>query len=93
MKALKPVLFAILVAFTALGAQARGHGGSHSRSYHSNTKSSTSETHVKGYYRKNGTYVAPHYRSKANRSQKDNWSTKGNVNPHTGKEGTKEPKN
>jgi len=47
------------------------------------------DTYVKGYTRKNGTYVAPHYRSSSNSTAKDNWSTKGNVNPYTGKRGTK----
>jgi hypothetical protein len=49
------------------------------------------DTYVKGYYRKNGTYVQPHYRSTANGTKSDNWSTKGNVNPYTGKKGTKNP--
>ena len=46
---------------------------------------------VKGYYRKDGTYVAPHYRSDPNSTTHDNWSTKGNVNPYTGELGTKNP--
>jgi hypothetical protein len=46
-------------------------------------------TYVKGYYRSNGTYVAPHYRSSPNSTKLDNWSTKGNYNPYTGKTGTK----
>lgn len=46
-------------------------------------------TRVRGYYRQNGTYVAPHYRSTPNRTKTDNWSTKGNYNPYTGKIGTK----
>lgn len=48
-----------------------------------------SQVRVKGYYRKNGTYVQPHVRSNPNRTKSDNWSTKGNVNPYTGKKGTK----
>lgn len=48
-----------------------------------------SDVHVKGYYKKNGTYVAPHYRSSPNQTTSDNWSTKGNTNPYTGKQGTK----
>ena len=46
------------------------------------------EVRVKGYYRKNGTYVAPHYRSSPNKTVRDNYSYKGNINPHTGKVGT-----
>ena len=45
--------------------------------------------HVNGYYRSNGTYVAPHYRSAPDGNFYNNWSTKGNTNPYTGKEGTK----
>jgi len=45
---------------------------------------------VKGYYRpKSGTYVQPHYRSSPNRNKFDNWSTKGNYNPYSGKSGTR----
>lgn len=46
---------------------------------------------VRGYYRKDGTYVAPHMRSSPNNTKNDNWSTRGNVNPYTGKAGTKAP--
>ena len=49
------------------------------------------DTQVKGYYKKNGTYVEPHYRSSPNSTSTDNFSTKGNVNPYTGKEGTRNP--
>jgi hypothetical protein len=47
---------------------------------------------VKGYIKKDGTYVAPHRQTNPNKTQRDNWSSKPNVNPYTGKEGTKEPK-
>lgn len=47
---------------------------------------------VRGYYKRStGSYVQPHYRSSPNRSKLDNWSTKGNYNPYTGKRGTKNP--
>lgn len=49
------------------------------------------DTYVRGHYRKNGTYVTPHYRSNPNGSRFDNYSTKGNVNPYTGKRGTQSP--
>jgi hypothetical protein len=48
-----------------------------------------SQVRVNGYYRKDGTYVQPHYRSSPNNSIYDNYSTKGNINPYTGAEGTK----
>ncbi len=48
-------------------------------------------TTVNGYFKKDGTYVAPYQRTTPNSSKLDNWSTKGNTNPYTGKEGKKDP--
>jgi hypothetical protein len=45
---------------------------------------------VKGHVKKDGTYVQPHHATNPNHTQRDNWSTKPNVNPYTGKTGTKE---
>lgn len=44
---------------------------------------------VKGYYRKDGTYVRPHMRSDPDGNFNNNWSSYGNVNPYTGEIGTK----
>lgn len=49
----------------------------------------SSQVKVKGYIRKDGTYVQPHMRSNPDGDKSNNWSTKGNINPYTGKEGTK----
>ncbi len=49
------------------------------------------DTYVRGYYRKDGTYVRPHYRSSPDSSYNNNWSVKPNVNPYTGKSGTRNP--
>lgn len=49
------------------------------------------DTYVRGHYRKDGTYVQPHYRSSPNGSYNDNWSVSPNVNPHTGRQGTRSP--
>ena len=46
-------------------------------------------TRVRGYTRKNGTYVAPHYRSNTDSKKYNNYSSKGNYNPYTGKNGYK----
>jgi len=40
--------------------------------------------HVHGYTRKNGTHVPSHYRSDPNATRRDNWTTRGNINPFTG---------
>jgi hypothetical protein len=47
------------------------------------------EEWVKGYTRKDGTVVPGYYKTAPNKTKNDNYSTKGNVNPHTGKPGTK----
>jgi hypothetical protein len=44
-----------------------------------------------GYTTRRGTYVAPHYQTAPNRTKVDNWSSRPNINPITGKEGTKDP--
>lgn len=49
------------------------------------------QVRVKGYYKKDGSYVQPHYRTTPDNSQYNNWSTKGNSNPYTGNPGTKDP--
>lgn len=48
-------------------------------------------TYVKGYTKKDGTYVAPHHRSSPDGTKDNNWSTQGNTNPYTGQQGTKPP--
>lgn len=49
------------------------------------------DTFVRGYYRSDGTYVQPHYRSSPDSSYNNNWSVRPNINPHTGKRGTRSP--
>jgi len=57
------------------------------------TCKSSSDVHVKGHTKKNGTQVKPYTRTAPNGTKSDNFSTKGNVNPYTGKKGTKKPTN
>jgi hypothetical protein len=49
------------------------------------------DKYVSGYTKSNGTYVAPHVRSTADSSYTNNWTVKGNTNPYTGQNGTKQP--
>lgn len=45
---------------------------------------------VKGYFKPStGSYIAPHFKTSPNKTKLDNYSTKGNYNPYTGKAGTK----
>ena len=49
------------------------------------------QVYVGGYYRSNGTYVQPHYRSLPDGNPFNNYSTRGNINPYTGSYGTRNP--
>ena len=65
---------------------------SHHRSvHHSSGHVNSRSVYVHGYYRKDGTYVHGYHRTKANHTKLDNYSTKGNMNPWTGKPGTVDP--
>lgn len=47
---------------------------------------------VRGYYKPStGSYVMPYYRSSPDSSRLNNYSTKGNYNPYTGKKGYVSP--
>lgn len=46
-------------------------------------------TSVRTYHKKNGTVVQRHQRSGPDKTQRNNWSSKGNTNPNTGKRGSK----
>jgi hypothetical protein len=49
-----------------------------------NAFSADAAVKVKGYFRKDGTYVQPHYRSNPDGSPYNNYSFPGNTNPYTG---------
>lgn len=53
--------------------------------------SAIADTYVQGYYRSNGTYVQPHYRTSPNSTINDNYTTRPNVNPYNGNVGTRQP--
>lgn len=81
-------LLLILIAGTAF-ARGGGHSGGHHSHTYSSGYESHSTTHVNGYTKRDGSYVAPHDRTTQDHTKNNNWSTKGNVNPETGKPGTK----
>ena len=54
-----------------------------------NPHQSAYASHVDGYSKRNGNRVAPSNRSRADGSKTNNFSSKGNVNPYTGRAGTK----
>lgn len=74
-----------LILTLAVPSFAKGKSSSHK------SKPKSSVVHVRGYTKKDGTYVPAHDRTVPNSTKSDNWSTKGNTNPETGKPGTKNP--
>lgn len=72
------------------GGHSSGSHGSHSANYGTSAGSSSGGSHsTSGYIKSNGTHVAPSHATNPNSTKADNWSSKGNVNPYTGKAGTK----
>lgn len=57
------------------------------------TSSAEAATRVRGYVKRSGTYVAPHYKSNKDSLKYNNYSTQGNYNPFTGKKGYVKPYN
>jgi hypothetical protein len=53
------------------------------------TGSNSSSHSVQGHYNSNGTYTQPHMRTNPNNTQMDNFGTRGNYNPYTGRSGTR----
>ena len=60
-----------------------------SRKAATGTGAKSSSTSVRGHVTKKGSYVAPHRRTTPDKTTRNNYSTKGNVNSYTGKRGTK----
>jgi len=69
-------------------AVARGGGSGGLRGTGSNSSSHS----VRGYLTKHGTYVAPYNATNPNRTQLDNYGTRGNSNPYNGALGTRAPR-
>lgn len=74
----KIVIFFLFFQFLALPPQVSAKG-----------RSSYGTVRVRGYTKRDGTYVQPHLRSQKDSNFNNNWSTKGNYNPYTGKPGYK----
>lgn len=91
---------AIVLTAACLPSFARGGGGQSSGGHSSGVRSSSSHSSgshvssssgahsIRGYTKKNGTYVAPSHATNPNATKRDNFSSKGNVNPYTGEAGT-----
>lgn len=63
---------------------------SRTESRYSDSRASTAgDVWVNGYFRKDGSYVDGHFRQRPNSTNSDNYSAQGNMNPYTGKAGTR----
>jgi hypothetical protein len=83
MRSIRLLLAAATLAFlTALPADAAPRSST-------GTGSKSSSSRVGGYTKRGGTQVAAARRTTPDGNKKNNYSTKGNMNPHTGKKGTK----
>jgi hypothetical protein len=81
-----------VVLTTAIMAKADARNpSSASNSNFSYGKGSNPNSHYRsGYVRRDtGTYVAPHRATNPNRTRLDNYSTRPNYNPHTGRTGAR----
>jgi len=82
-------MFALSIVCLTPDLFARGSGY---RSYRTPSYKSYGggSTGVSGYTKRStGTYVMPHQRTAPDSNRYNNWSTQGNVNPYTGKKGSK----
>ena len=77
------ILSAALCMLAATPSWARGRRGGHGGGGGSHS--------IKAYTTKTGVYHAPAHATNPDSTKKNNYSTKGNTNPYTGQEGTKEP--
>lgn len=80
----KIIITAAICCVLATTAIAKGGGGSTGGHVNSSSHS------VAGHVTKSGTYVAPSRATNPNTTKTDNYTQKGNVNPYTGKAGTKD---
>jgi hypothetical protein len=85
---MKKLLIAGLLLVGMAGVSEAGKKKGYGYGDYGTGSNSQSET-VGGYTRRDGTYVGPYQRTKANNTDDDNYSTRGNYNPWTGKTGTK----
>jgi hypothetical protein len=66
--------------------------GYYSRYYDYNYRPAVGEHYVRSYVRRDGTFVSGHYRTNRDDSFWNNYSSRGNINPHTGRVGYKVPR-
>ena len=98
MKTLIALILALLFTVPTFGKPTRSSSSTKSTSPSTHVRASSpgtgtgsksASTHVRSYTKKDGTHVEAHRRSTPDKSFENNWSTKPNSNPYTGKSGTR----
>lgn len=85
MRKLAIIMTVVMMSLFVSVSDAFAKGSSH----HSRGTGASSSSHVvRSYTRKNGTHVKSHRSSNADGNISNNWTTKGNTNPYTGKAGS-----
>lgn len=87
MKQLLLAVVLVVAAITVASPAAAGKKGSGTASPGTGSKSSS--TYVKSHIKKDGTFVEGHRRSSSDQKFENNWTTKGNENLYSGKDGTR----
>ena len=77
--------------YSSSGSSNSSSGRTGSRYYDTSYRPPTSDSYVKPYFRKDGTFVQGHMRSNADDSFWNNFTSRKNINPHTRQIGTKKP--
>ena len=75
---------AIIAIIAAVGST----GTARAQYYNYGTGSNSQSNSVSGYYRDNGTYVAPYQRTNPDSSTSNNYGARGNYNPNNGRYGS-----
>jgi hypothetical protein len=82
------VMYALaLILGTATAASAQFNGTIGQPQY--GIGSNPNDHYVQGYTTQRGTPVEPHWQTNPNNTPYDNYSYRGNINPHTGAVGTR----
>lgn len=77
------LLTAVAIVVSVPTEARNNHNGGHYAGTGSNPNSHT----VRGYSKRDGTYVQPHHQTNPNHTKRDNYNAHGNYNPHNGQTG------
>ena len=87
----KSLIVLAIMAMLSIPCFAQFPSSSYRSTYPTSISHSTNSStrYQRGYFRSNGTYVKGHYKTRTNRTNHDNYSTRGNRNSFTGSRGSR----